>query len=186
MPKISAPLHIFFFFIILLSSASNALAITKISGTDLYTGTNLEVKAGSKGLVAVFLSARCPCSNSHIPILKKLSEEYKEFSFVAIHSNSDESLTETKDYFVKNTLPFPILQDSDHKIANELKALKTPHAFVFSSDGSLLYKGGVTNSNNAAASDKNYLLSALNDIRDGNKVKTPEGRTLGCIISRKK
>src|SRR5690606_38398730 len=44
--------------------ASNAMAA--VSGKNLYTGNPIVVKPGKKGTVLIFLSAVCPCSNSHI------------------------------------------------------------------------------------------------------------------------
>ncbi len=145
------------------------------------TEVGLEQK---KGLVVVFLSAVCPCSNSHLNELKTLSREFPQFNFVGVHSNVDEGKDLTERYFANVNLPFPIVQDSGARIANEFKALKTPHAFVILQDGAVAYEGGVSSSRNFDSADQKFLREALSDLAADKKVRTPEGRTLGCVISR--
>ncbi|PIS10906.1 MAG: thioredoxin family protein [Bdellovibrio sp. CG10_big_fil_rev_8_21_14_0_10_47_8] len=140
--------------------------------------------AEKKGLVLVFMSAKCPCSNSHVPELKALAEKYKDFRFVAVHSNSDEDLKSAKSYFQSAQLPFPVLEDSKDLIADELKAYKTPHAFVLGPQGDILYQGGVTSSAIATQADRHYLDEVLEDISQGKKPRLSRGRTLGCVIMR--
>ena len=146
-------------FILLLGIAADALAA--ISGQNLLTEKHISISPGAKGTVVVFMSAKCPCSNSHVKIMKTLASEFKEFSFVAIHSNSDEDLALSKNYFKSIDLPFPTLEDKNGKIADEFKALKTPHAFVINPDGQILYKGGVTSSTHGETADKHFLQDAL-------------------------
>lgn len=164
----------------LLLSSANAT----VMGKDLFTGQNIEVTGGTKGSVVVFLSARCPCSNSHIETLKALANEFKDFKFVGVHSNLDEGEALSQAYFKKADLPFAILQDEGGRLADEFKALKTPHAFLLSPSGKILYKGGVTDSNDAKSAERQYLREALVDVQAGVSVRTPFGRTLGCIITR--
>jgi peroxiredoxin len=144
----------------------------------------LPVKAGPKGTVVVFLSAKCPCSNSHIGVLKNLASEFKDFAFVGVHSNVDESPEVSKEYFKNANLPFSVIQDPKAKIADAYKASKTPHAFLVAADGTVKYKGGVTDSKNGGAAESQYLREALTELQNGKEVSRPEGRTLGCAISR--
>jgi len=55
---------------------------------------------------------------------------------------------------------------------------------VIERDGKVLYHGGVTNSQNGAAADQQLLRAALEDVSEGRPVRTPEARTLGCVIAR--
>lgn len=176
-------------FLLLVSGGSSLAAnlSAEISGLDVLSGKEVVLPAPSKkpkGTVAVFLSAKCPCSDSHIEDLKKLFRAYPDFRFVGIHANPDESLELSKSYFKKAQLPFPVLEDNKSRLANAFKALKTPHAFVLNPKGEILYQGGVTNSIHAKAADKHFLADALEDIQQGREVRTKNGRTLGCIIMR--
>lgn len=158
----------------------------EISGLSLLTELPVQIQANRKqGIVGLFLSAKCPCSDSHIKEVRKLFDEFgKDFAFVAIHSNSDEGPDLAKAYFAAAGFSFPVLADRDQKLANELRALKTPHAFVFGPKGELLYQGGVSNSAKFDNADRFFLRDALADLRGGKAVRTPVGRTLGCVISR--
>lgn len=170
-----------------LLSVAKAELPSQITGKDLFKGSTSSFAthfADKKALVVVFLSARCPCSNSHFPVLTKLAEKYTDVRFVAVHSNFEEPTKEAQAYFKTLNLPFPVIEDEHAKIADQFKALKTPHAFVLSPEGKILYQGGVTNSAMADQSDRNYLNEALEDILKGQKVRTAEGRTLGCVIVR--
>lgn len=155
-----------------------------LQGQDLLAGGTREVKSGAKGLVAVFMSARCPCSNSHVDVVKKLANEYSDFHFVVIHSNSDEPVDEAKTYFKSADLNIPVLQDEHTRLANEFRASRTPHAFVVAPDGKIVYRGGVTDSADAGSARKQFLRDALDDLERGQKIRVAEARSLGCSISR--
>ncbi len=170
-----------------LSSYTSAAVPSQIQGHLLSSGNviSLETKfSEKKALVLIFMSAKCPCSNSHVPEIKALASKYPDFRFAVIHSNPDESKEDAQKYFNESGLNVEIIQDEKTEIADSLKAFKTPHAFVIGPNGETLYQGGVTNSAHAPNADKHFLANALEDIQKGQKVQTPEGRTLGCVIMR--
>jgi hypothetical protein len=155
-----------------------------IAGQNLLNDGKVEVAPGKLGTVVVFMSAKCPCSNSHVNVVKKLAQDFKDYNFVAVHSNSDESADQAKSYFSAAGLPFPVIEDNGDKLADEYKAFKTPHAFLIAADGKTVFKGGVTNSHEGETAGKNYLRDALADVQAGRAVKVSEARTLGCAITR--
>lgn len=172
----------------LLTSFSTFAAVPEtksIQGELLLSGQKTSVDSiDKKGLVVVFMSAKCPCSNSHNAELTDLSQTYKDFNFVVIHSNADEVKSVSVPYFTQANFPFPVIEDYKAELANKLNAFKTPHAYIFSSDGKVLYEGGMSNSKDIAKADRKFLREALEDVQAGKSVRTPEGRTLGCFISR--
>ena len=131
-----------------------------ISGTDLRTGSAFSSVslAKNKGMVVVFMSAKCPCSQSHESSIEKLANEFKEFSFVGVHSNSDEARDLAALHFKEAGFSFPIIEDSHAQIANEFGALKTPHAFVVGPKGECWYNGGVDETRDAYRAKKFYGL----------------------------
>lgn len=160
----------------------------ELTGVDLVTEKAAQIAVNAKdkkGTVVLFMSAKCPCSNSHIPVVKKMVSEFPQFQFVVVHSNADESKQDSQTYFKKAELNIPVIQDDQAKLADSFKAFKTPHAFVIAANGEVLYQGGVTNSANGPAADQNYLQNALAAINEGKPVAVANGRTLGCVISRK-
>lgn len=168
-------------FIILTSLFVNA---APLKGKDLLTERPIEIHPKEKGTVVVFLSAKCPCSASHINEIKRLAAENPAFQFVGVHSNSNEGKELSQNYFKLVALNFPVLQDTGGKLANEFRASKTPHVFLLSPAGKAVYKGGVTDSKNCDTSGRNYLKEALSDLNQGKAVRTSEARTLGCAIAR--
>jgi hypothetical protein len=170
--------------IISLAAYVSFAAPTHIQGADLLKEGAVSVKPGPRGLVVVFLSSKCPCSNSHLNELKDLAKQYPQFNFVGVHSNLDERRDISQMYFQNAALPFPVIEDHELELANELHALKTPHAFVVAANGKILYQGGVTDSRDAGSADRHYLRDALDEISHDRPVETPQARTLGCIISR--
>lgn len=170
----------------LISTFGSAATLTSIDGVDVLNGKELkfQMAEATKGTVLVFLSAKCPCSASHESLLNDLQAKYKDFVFIAVHSNSDENAEMTKQHFAAAGLKFPILQDSKSKWANELGALKTPHAFVLDKKGEVLYQGGVTDSHTGPTAKNKFLDNVLQDISAGKAPRIKEGRALGCIIQR--
>ena len=157
----------------LLSKASPAAASASASTT--------------KATVVVFLSAQCPCSASHEPVLKALAEKYegRGFRFLGVHSNLDEDAARSEKHFTEASLPFPVLQDPDARWANTLGALKTPHVFLISAKGEILFQGGVDDSHIAQVSKKHFLAEALEAVEQGKLPPVKQARALGCVIARK-
>lgn len=158
---------------------------TSLVGINLLDSSpvTFDLKDG-KNKVVVFMSTQCPCSESHEKLLAKISQEFSDIPFIAIHSNSNEEAGVAQAHFKKARLPFAVMQDNGAKIADEFKALKTPHAFIIDGQGEIIYSGGVTNTANAPTATKQYLKQALLSVKAGKKPDPSEVRTLGCLIAR--
>lgn len=181
----SCSLFFFLFFQLFLLPTAHAF----FEGVDLVTQKSVtfdpkNLDTNSKAAVVVFLSAKCPCSKSHERVLRTLVKEFPDMSFLGVHSNADEDLPSAKKHFAKAQLPFPVIQDADSKIANELGALKTPHAFILDRTGNILFNGGVDESKDAEKAQTHFLANALTAVRAGKKPKDKFARTLGCVIKR--
>lgn len=170
----------------LIMARSGMALPTDLSGLDVLNPSRQEhVSVGeAQGLVAIFVSAVCPCSNSHVVEIKALAKAYPEFVFVGIHSNQEESIEGAKAYFVEAKLPFPVIRDDKTKWADLFKASRTPHAFVVSSKGELLYQGGVSDSMQFESATKPHLREALEDLKKGRPLRNAKTRPMGCVISR--
>jgi hypothetical protein len=173
-------------------TSGSALFALMFTASDLYQPKNITFpNPKAKASVVVFLSAKCPCSASHEPILKDLAAKYSKdnIEFIAVHANQNETMEQTREHFTKaaNGLPasigFPVVEDRGAKIANELKALKTPHAYIIQ-NGKVVYEGGVDDSADAAEAEKHFLADALFEIKNNKPVTTAKTRSLGCVIKR--
>ena len=170
--------------IIMMALAAPALTPPD-KGLDLKSNSPVTLPA-TKGhpTVVVFLSSKCPCSLSHEKHLGELKEKFADVQFIGIHSNSNESPEDSAKHFKESPITFPVLQDQKSKWANEWKALKTPHAFLFDESGKIVYKGGVSSSPVYEHATQFYLSDALTALKDHKPIPTAEGRTLGCFIER--
>lgn len=180
--------HNFIFILVLFCSLSgfSAPLPSELSGTDILSKKSLRHTFASttKATVIIFLSAKCPCSASHEEILKGLQSEFKDFTFIGIHSNSDEPQDITETHFKNSQMTFPILEDQKNFWANQLGALKTPHAFVINPKGEIIYQGGVTNSHIGPTATTQFLKEVLADLSAGKAPRQKIGRALGCYIQR--
>ena len=174
------------FFLFPLLVIPMAFSGPSLSGIELYSSQKFswDLEKAKKGTVLFFLSSSCPCSNSHLPHLEDLKKEFSQFSFIGVHSHRSATKEKTQQYFGKKKLSFPILFDSNLKIANLYKAVKTPHVFILGKKGEILFHGGITNSVSFKAAKKFYLKNALLDIQKGKRPQKSFARALGCYISR--
>lgn len=160
--------------------------VSKLSGSDLFSGhpISIDVSKAEKATVILFMSSKCPCSMSHEAEIKALAKEYSKegFSFFIVHSNADESESLVKDHFKQADLGIPVVKDSDYKIANSLGAMKTPHVFIISPKGQWLYTGAVSNRSDFSDAKNKYLRTALKQIVDGIPVDPNKTMSIGCAI----
>lgn len=153
-----------------------------------------------RGTVLVFLSVFCPCSKSYEKTLNQLAERFEAqgFSFFGIHSNLQEPLGLVQEHF--QHLHFPLLQDLPKspeglatsapsaqrgQLAEALRALKTPHAYLLNPQGQVLFMGGVGSSRICPATPtEGYLEKALQKVSQGLPLASHESyvRVLGCLI----
>lgn len=180
--------NIFIILIILLSSVSSygSLNVLKINVSSLTKNSiqTLDFSGSKKTTVVIFLSKDCPCSKANLDYLNELARNYKEFTFVGVHSKKGSKLEEINAYLQDKKLNFDVLNDSDLKIADQFKALKTPHVFVVNTKGEIIYNGGVTDTTFPGNAKDHFLKTTLNEIQSNQIITHPETRTLGCFIAR--
>lgn len=82
--------------------------------------------------------------------------------------------------------PTAKILDESGKIGRFYGARTTPHMFVIDADGNLAYAGAIddNSSPNPATIEgaKNYVLTALEEIKAGKPVSTPQTEPYGCAV----
>ncbi len=82
--------------------------------------------------------------------------------------------------------PTAEILDEDGKIGKAYDAKTTPHMFVIDKEGTLAYAGAIDDNPSPkpedAATAKNYVLAALNDLEAGTPVQTPTSQPYGCAV----
>lgn len=79
----------------------------------------------------------------------------------------------------------PVLLDEDGAVGHAYGAEKTPHMFVVSEAGTLVYRGGLDNAPIGVPNDGervDYVGAALADLRAGRPVAVAETAAYGCAV----
>jgi peroxiredoxin len=79
-------------------------------------------------------------------------------------------------------LPYPVLLDMDGKIGRAYGAATTPHMFIISPEGTLLYEGAIDDSNGRGETKTNYVAKTLKEYRAGEKVTVTKTKSFGCSV----
>ena len=86
----------------------------------------------------------------------------------------------------KGAAPSAILLDPEGDIGRKYDARVTPHMYIVSPDGELVYKGGIDDKPTANKADiataTNYVKLALSELAAGKPVSNPSTRAYGCSI----
>ena len=138
----------------------------------------------------VFLSASCPCSQSHIEHLNHIKNSFKGLSLYGVITDIPDKSDSARftQYYSKENFTFPIIEDLEQKLVKKYNALKTPYVVLLKKKSdlsySLIYQGGVTNKRIFEQSDKKYLEADLIALQSGQDLPYKEGFSLGCYIRR--
>ncbi len=145
-----------------------------------------------KAVVVLFIGTECPLVNLYMPRLKELHEEFskQEVQIIAIHSNCQDTSEQVAKHAKDHKLPFPVLRDTDHKVADLFKAERTPEAFVVSKEGAVVYRGRIDDQFGIGYQrpqpTRRDLAEALNEHLAGKAVTTARTQVSGCVIGRAK
>lgn len=157
--------------------------------TNVATGDPISLNSLRKGKAAtviMFISTRCPVSNAYDDRMESLATRYaaKHIAFIGINANQTESVAEVAGHAKDHNFTFPVLKDSDDKVADLYDAHVTPETYVVNASGVIVYHGRIDNSMDPAAVESNDLANALDDVLAGKSVTKPETKAFGCSIKR--
>ena len=141
---------------------------------------------GEKGVLVIFLSAKCPVSNAYNDRIEKLAQDYKArgINVVGINANFNETEEEIKKHAAQVKFSFVILKDRGNKIADRFNARVTPETYLFDSSLKLLYHGRIDNSKNLEQVKSSELREALDLILEGKPISKARTLAFGCTINR--
>ncbi|MFZ9200944.1 MAG: redoxin domain-containing protein [Opitutales bacterium] len=83
-------------------------------------------------------------------------------------------------------IPSTVAVDPEGTVGRAYGAKTTPHCFVISAEGALVYKGAIdSNTSSKHAEDagyRNHVLAALEDLKAGRAVSQPMTKPYGCGV----
>ena len=85
-----------------------------------------------------------------------------------------------------NAMPTAVLLDPTGTLGHLYDAKTTPHIFIISPQGTLIYNGAIDNHPTIDLADvkgaQNYVSAALDEATSGKPVSTPTSRPYGCSV----
>ncbi len=136
-------------------------------------------------IVAVFLATQCPVAQRYAMRLKRLHTEFtteKQTIFLGIYANAEDSAEDVKAYIAKAAYPFPIVKDTDGRLARTLGATMTPQAIIIDTTGTLRYRGPIDDNRYEPRVKHHYLHDALLATHTGKPLGVEEAPAFGCTI----
>lgn len=86
----------------------------------------------------------------------------------------------------RKAAPTAVLLDPKQQVAKTYGALVTPHMYIVTPDGMLAYAGAIDDKPTARAADlkdaKNFVDTALSELKAGKPVSTTNTRAYGCVV----
>jgi len=146
----------------------------------------------NKTVVLEWFSPTCPYSvyawGPNGP-LREMSERLKSQGVVWLTVNSEDPATaageveRTRRFAAENSMDVRLLMDPAGKVGRAYEAKSTPHMFVISPRGVLVYRGALDNAQLGKVKDgaakTNYVESAIRDIAAGHAVTASETKPYG-------
>jgi peroxiredoxin len=147
---------------------------------------SLYANLNQKGAVVMFISTQCPVSNAYNERMVELYKMYsgKGVAFLAVNSNTGESIEEIEKHSHKHEFEFPVLKDWRNVVADKFGALVTPETYLIDSTGVLRYHGRIDDSRRAAQVKERDLQNALDAYLQGKPIAKKEAQAMGCTIKR--
>lgn len=159
------------------------------------TGEKVDIAAQKGWRVVYFWSQDCPCVRDCERLsLVHLAEKYKDkVKFYAVESNAPD-LAGNRQALEANIaihhLPYPVLLDPNHAVADALQAASTPQTFLINPDNKIVFQGAPDDSldfksrTGRPGITRAYLADALSQSLAGQPLQMPLVKSVGCGIVR--
>ena len=141
---------------------------------------------GAPATVVVFISTKCPISNSYNDRMNSVFKDYSDrgVQFAFVNANANEPLAEMEEHARANQFAFKVYKDVNNVVADQFGATVTPEVFVFDRTGTLQYHGQVDDATNEARVHVRGLRSALDAVLAGKTVDVKDTKAFGCTIKK--
>lgn len=142
--------------------------------------------------VVCFLGTECPMARAYAKTLSELESQFASqgVRVVGVMSNLQDSPEDVAQYIENLDVRFPIVHDTDQRIADLYAAQRTPEVFLLDDELLLRYHGRIDNQFAPGvarqAATRSDLQAAIEQLLAGKPVKIPNTPALGCIIGRPK
>lgn len=164
--------------------------------TDTYGQTHTLSDYEGQWVVLEWLNYECPYVGKHYngDNMQALQEEYTSKGVVWLsivssapgqqgHYSNEEMNARTEAHGGNQTA---ILMDESGEVGHAYGAVTTPHMFVITPDGEIVYNGAIDDKPTASSASletaHNYVSEALDAAMAGEPVPTPTSQPYGCTV----
>jgi hypothetical protein len=157
-----------------------SLLLTGTDGTPHRLSDELHAHAYT---AVVFFSRHCICQTAHNERIRSLiaREGPRGVGFLVV--DPEESATRESDARESTERGYPIVLDTEGRLARALGADFATYSAVLDSEGRVLYRGGFDSErSHLSDSPRTYLANALDDLLDGKPPRQPQTKPLGCAL----
>jgi peroxiredoxin len=157
-----------------------------------FDGKTVKLASYSGSIVVLeWLNTDCPFVQYHYEkagTMIQLAGKYKDKNVVwlAVNSTNQTAPEANREFAKKYKLPYPILDDRSGTVGRLYGAITTPHMFIISKDGLVVYDGAIDNAPNGKTIDGadtvNYVDKALSELTTGRLVSIPKTQSYGCSV----
>jgi peroxiredoxin len=144
--------------------------------------------ADYKGKVVVleWINRDCPIDRRVIES-KLISTVYDKFKdkvvWLAIDSTAAHTVKDHEATIEQFKLGYPVLNDAKGTVGHLYAAETTPHMYIISTEGKLVYKGAIDDDPNGTKPTKvNYVDKALTELFAGKPISIAENKAYGCTV----
>jgi len=164
--------------------------------TDTYGQSHTLSEYAGKWVVLEWLNYDCPYVRKHYngQNMQALQEKYTEKGVIWLSIVS--SAPGTQGYFPNNEMnarteshsgqQTAVLIDESGEVGRAYGALVTPHMYVITPDGEIVYNGAIDDKPTAnpvsLETARNYVVEALDAAMAGEPVPTPTSQPYGCTV----
>src|ERR1700733_15387854 len=102
---------------------------------------------GKKAIVVFFTTTDCPLSNNDVPEMNRTERDYEArgVAFYAVQADTTITEADVMRHTAEYQCSFPVLLDPQQKLIKMTGAATIPSGAVPTSEGTLLYLGGIDN-----------------------------------------
>jgi len=141
----------------------------------------------SQPVLLDFWSIECPWSQHYDAYFVEQAPRWQEagITFWMIASNANETPDDIRTKAAELGIDWPVLHDPGNAVADALGAQITPHLYLISAEGVLLYNGAVDDrSFRQREATTNHLEAALEAVLAGREPDPAQTPAYGCTIVR--
>ncbi len=138
----------------------------------------------------MFLATDCPISNRYLPVLNEIAGKDRVKPAVRVygvisnpHVTREQALAHSQEF----TPQFPVLFDAAGELKERLSPTHTPHAFLLTPHGKVVYEGAIDDrfaaiNKKRATVSAHYLKDAIQAQLKHKKIETAKTVPVGCPL----